>query len=171
MTRLDTPKPATGAAAEAVQKLLVNSVMTTVDGVAFSTDPWTNWCGNVTSKPERTFHPKTLTDLQVIVREAGAHNKKIRCAGSGHSWSAAAATNDYLVDVKCMNKIHTPVPCEDGYTVTIEMGVLVSELDNVLRQHNPPLSLPSNVLPDVVSIQSEGHEIDGRQISPLFIPR
>ncbi|KAF9387614.1 hypothetical protein CPB97_002330 [Podila verticillata] len=150
MTRLDAPKPATGPAAHVVQKLLAKSVMTTVDGVAYSTDPWTNWGGNVTSKPERTFHPKTLTDLQIIVREASAHNKKIRCAGSGHSWSAAAATNDYLVDVKGMNKIHAPVPCEDGYTVTIEMGVLVSELDNVLRQHNPPLSLPSNVLPDVV---------------------
>ncbi|KAF8953298.1 hypothetical protein BGZ52_000056 [Haplosporangium bisporale] len=150
MTKLDTPKPATGPAAEAVQKLLVQSVMTTVDGVAYSTDSWTNWGGNVTSKPERTFHPKTLTDLQVIVREASAHNKKIRCAGSGHSFSAAAATNDYLVDVKGMNKIYAPVPCEDGYTVTIEMGVLVSELDNVLRQHNPPLSLPSNVVPGVV---------------------
>ncbi|KAG0040149.1 hypothetical protein BGZ82_004808 [Podila clonocystis] len=151
MTKLDAPTlPAAGTTeATAVKKLLAKSVMTTVDGVAYSTDPWTNWGGNVTSNPERTFHPKTLNDLQVIVREANAQNKKIRCAGSGHSFCAAASTNDYLVDVKGMNKIHTPVFSEDGWIVTIEMGVLVSELDNALRLNTPPLSLPSNVVPDV----------------------
>ncbi|KAG0332424.1 hypothetical protein BG000_010024 [Podila horticola] len=134
MTKLDAPTlPAAGTTkAAAVHNLLVKSVMTTVDGVAYSTDPWTNWAGNV------------------IVREANAHNKKIRCAGSGHSWSTVASTNDYLVDVKGMNKIHTPISSEDGWTVTIEMGVLVSELDNALRQNNPPLALPSNVVPDEV---------------------
>lgn len=152
MTKLDAPTlPAAGTTkAAAVHNLLVKSVMTTVDGVAYSTDPWTNWAGNVTSNPERTFHPKTLHDLQVIVREANAHNKKIRCAGSGHSWSTVASTNDYLVDVKGMNKIHTPISSENGWTVTIEMGVLVSELDNALRQNNPPLALPSNVVPNEV---------------------
>ncbi|KAG0360908.1 hypothetical protein BG005_009627 [Podila minutissima] len=176
MTKPDAPTlPAPGTTEEAaVKNLLVKSVMTTVDGVAYSTDPWTNWGGNVASNPERTFHPKTLNDLQVIIREANAHNKKIRCAGSGHSWSTTASTNDYLVDVKGMNKIHTPVASEEGWTVTIEMGVLVSELDNALRQNNPPLSLPSNVVPDCVSyggtltMGCHGASISARTMSDMI---
>ncbi|KAG0347417.1 hypothetical protein BG004_007778 [Podila humilis] len=129
---------------------LYNRLFNSVDGVNYTTQPWTNWAGNVSATPERTFHPKTLDDLKVVVREATTHNKKVRCAGSGHSWSAVAATNDYLVDIKSMSHIRTPVkhPQHD-WTVTIEMGVLVSDLDDVLRKHNPPLALPSNVVPDV----------------------
>ncbi|KAF9428454.1 hypothetical protein BGZ94_002331 [Podila epigama] len=139
------------AEAAAVQSLYAKSLLHLIDGVAYTTDEWINWGGNVSSKPEKTFHPKTLNDLKVIIREANTHKKKIRCAGSGHSWCAAAISDDYLVNTKEMNKIHDPVQSQEhGWTVTIETGVLVSELDDFLRDHNPPLALPSNVVPGVV---------------------
>ncbi|GJJ72195.1 hypothetical protein EMPS_04552 [Entomortierella parvispora] len=116
-------------------------------------DSWTNWGGNLTYQPERTFHPKTLGDLKTIARLAKTHGKKIRCTGSGHSWSSTAVSKDYLVSTREMDKVSPPVhnpegPCEggDGWTVTIETGVLIEDLDLYLRQHNPPLTLPSNVL-------------------------
>ncbi|KAG0271549.1 hypothetical protein BGZ96_005760, partial [Linnemannia gamsii] len=37
-----------------------------------------------------------------------------------------------------------------SWTVTVESGVLVKDLDDALRQHNPPLALPSNVVLDSV---------------------
>ncbi|KAF9143007.1 hypothetical protein BGX30_001600 [Mortierella sp. GBA39] len=44
--------------------------------------------------------------------------------------------------------IEKPVKGGDGtWTVTIEMGVLVSALDQYLRKHDPPLDLSSNVMP------------------------
>ncbi|KAF8946586.1 hypothetical protein BGZ47_000114 [Haplosporangium gracile] len=133
----------------------VGTPMAIVDGVSFSGgDIWTNYGGNQTVQTERLFYPRTLEDLKVIVREARNDNKKVRCAGSGHSWSATAITPDYMVSVNGLNKIHNPVLAQDGneWTVTLETGVLVSELDIFLRNHSPPLALPSNVLPDVVRV-------------------
>lgn len=132
----------------------VGSPMSIVDGVSFSGgDEWTNYGGNQTVQTERLFYPKTLEDLKVIVREARNDNKKVRCVGSGHSWSATAVTPDYMVSVNGMEKIHDPVRAQDGsgWTVTLETGVLVSQLDTFLRRHNPPLALPSQVVPIVVS--------------------
>lgn len=51
-----------------------------------------------------------------------------------------------------MNKIFTPQHVEgDVWKIEIEMGVLVKELDDMLRAHDPPLALPSNVVLDSVS--------------------
>ncbi|KAF9541209.1 hypothetical protein EC957_003342 [Mortierella hygrophila] len=47
-----------------------------------------------------------------------------------------------------MNRIEKPVKGEDRtWTVTIEMGVQVSALDQYLRKYDPPLALSSNVMP------------------------
>ncbi|OAQ26459.1 FAD-binding domain-containing protein [Linnemannia elongata AG-77] len=136
---------------ETVTYAKLGSPMAIVDGVSFSGgDEWTNYGGNLTVQTERVFYPKTLEDLKVIVREAHNDNKKVRCVGSGHSWSATAVTPDYMVSVNGMDKIHKPVRDASGWTVTLETGVLVSQLDAFLRAHNPPLAVSSMVLPDVV---------------------
>ncbi|KAF9348780.1 hypothetical protein BGX26_012849 [Mortierella sp. AD094] len=137
--------------------------MAIIDGVSFSGDSWTNWGKNLTSQPEATFYPNKLEDLKVIVREAKANNKKIRCAGTGHSWCGAAVTDGYLVSVNNMNKIHPPKETNQGWTVTIETGVTIEELDLALRAHNPPLALPSNVLPT-----SHGASLNSRTMSDMI---
>lgn len=58
-----------------------------------------------------------------------------------------------MVSINGMNRIEKPVKGEDGeWTVTIEMGVEVKELDEFLRKHDPPLALASNVMPTDVSL-------------------
>ncbi|KAG0365392.1 hypothetical protein BGX24_004175 [Mortierella sp. AD032] len=133
-------------------KVMLGSPMAIVDGVSFSSgDEWTNWAGNVSTKPERLFYPSTLENLQVIIREATENKKKVRCVGTGHSWSSTAATQDYMVSVNNMDKISPPVQLDDGtWTVTIETGVQVSQLDVFLREHSPALALPANVFPSDV---------------------
>lgn len=115
---------------------------------------WTNWAKNQSCDPAEIFNPSSLTDLTEIVLKAKANGKKIRCAASGHSWSSTSVTDGYLVVVNNMEKIHRPVWDDEvgSWTVTIETGVLVKDLDNVLRKNNPPLALPSNVVLDSVSI-------------------
>ncbi|KAF9931241.1 hypothetical protein FBU30_010566 [Linnemannia zychae] len=67
---------------------------------------WRNWMGNQTCNPEQIFNPVTLEDLVNIVHLAKKNNKKIRCAGSGKSFSSCSVTDDYLVSINKMEKIH-----------------------------------------------------------------
>lgn len=115
---------------------------------------WTNWAKNQSCDPTEIFNPSTLADLTEIVLKAKANSKKIRCAASGHSWSSTSVTDGYLVVVNKMEKIQRPVWDDEigSWTVTIETGVLVKDLDNALRKNNPPLALPSNVVLDSVSV-------------------
>ncbi|KAF9975928.1 hypothetical protein BGZ73_000217 [Actinomortierella ambigua] len=149
-------------------------------------ETWTNWAGNQTCSPERIFYPITLQELIGIVNQAKKNNKKVRCAGAGHSWSSTAVTDDYLVIMNKMTRVHgarklseddisaasavigRPVVSHnsrqplgtassskehdsqkrDVWAVTFENGILVRDLDNWLRAHDPPLTLPSNVVLD-----------------------
>ncbi|KAK5799589.1 hypothetical protein F5H01DRAFT_356435 [Linnemannia elongata] len=113
---------------------------------------WTNWAKNQSCDPTEIFNPTTLADLTEIVLKAKANGKKIRCAASGHSWSSTSVTDGYLVVVNKMEKIHRPVWDDElrSWTVMIETGVLVKDLDDVLRENDPPLALPSNVVLDSV---------------------
>ncbi|KAG0020301.1 hypothetical protein BGZ80_004426 [Entomortierella chlamydospora] len=148
--------------------------MAVINDVSFSDDSWTNWGKNLTSQPEATFYPNKLEDLKVIVREAKANNKKIRCAGTGHSWCGAAVTDGYLVSVNNMNKIHPPKETNQGWTVTIESGVTVEELDLALRAHSPPLALPSNVHPTsvryggILTMGCHGPSLNSRTMSDMI---
>ncbi|KAG0284668.1 hypothetical protein BGZ97_008094, partial [Linnemannia gamsii] len=87
---------------------------------------WANWAKNQSCDPSEIFHPKTLQDLTAIVLKAKASGKKIRCAGSGHTWSSSSVTDGYLVDVNGMAQIHNPVydGTHKSWTVTVESGVL-----------------------------------------------
>ncbi|KAI8598071.1 hypothetical protein EDD21DRAFT_356691 [Dissophora ornata] len=153
----------------------VGTPMAILDGVGLSTDSFTNWAQNVMCQPEATFYPNSLRDLQVIVGEASKENKKIRCAGSGHSWCTTSATEGYLALMRGMDKIHPPKKTIDGdWTVKIEMGVTVTELDQYLRTHNPPLALPSNVLVDdaryggILTMGCHGASLNARTMSDLI---
>jgi hypothetical protein len=147
-------KPTAAAATAEEPIVMLGSPMAIVDGVSFSSgDNWTNWANSLSATPERLFYPNTLEDLQVIIREATENKKKVRCVGNGHSWSGTAVTQDYMVSINNMSKIEKPVEGEDGeWTVTIEMGVEVKELDEFLRKHDPSLALASNVMPTDVSL-------------------
>ncbi|KAG0367975.1 hypothetical protein BC939DRAFT_478258 [Gamsiella multidivaricata] len=155
-------------------KGFVGSPVAIIDGVSFSADAWSNWGQNLSSQPEATFYPHSLKDLMVIVREAKNNDKKIRCAGTGHSWCSSSATSDYLVLNHNLNKIYSPKEGQEGWTVTIESGVTVAELDQALRQHNPPLALPSNVVPStvryggVLSMGCHGVSLNSRTMSDMI---
>ncbi|GJJ77859.1 hypothetical protein EMPS_10218 [Entomortierella parvispora] len=137
---------------------------------------WRNWAGNQHANPARIFHPRSIKDLYSIVQKAKKDNKQIRCGGAGHSWSSTSVVNEngFLVDISDMGKIYKPVHVEDNnWTVEIETGVLILDLDNYLMDHDPPLTLPSNVVLDsiryggVISLGCHGAATHTRTISDL----
>ncbi|KAF8938712.1 hypothetical protein EDD21DRAFT_427884 [Dissophora ornata] len=132
-----------------------------VEEVNVKPPAWSNWAGTQTADPAQIFNPKTLEDLISIVLQAKVAKKKVRCAGSGHTWSSSSVVQEegFLVVVNDMAKMYDPVQIhkkadgegkEDVWTVEVETGVLVKDLDDFLRKHDPPLALPSNVVLDSV---------------------
>ncbi|KAF9563752.1 hypothetical protein EC968_004779 [Mortierella alpina] len=113
---------------------------------------WSNWAGTQHANPARIYSPTAIPDLQAIIHEAGLEGKKIRCAGSGHSWSSSSVVNDdgYMVNMKQMEKIFPPKVNDGVWTVEVETGVLLADLDHFLRHHNPPLAISSNTVLDTI---------------------
>ncbi|KAG0215670.1 hypothetical protein BGX28_008916 [Mortierella sp. GBA30] len=114
-------------------------------------EEYSNICGIQHCNPGQVFHPSTIEDLVEIVHKAKSENRKIRCAGTGYTLSSCSMVQDggFLVINQMMNKISAPVQLKDDlWTVEIETGVLIKDLDDLLRMHEPPLTLPSNVVFD-----------------------
>lgn len=112
---------------------------------------WTNWAKTQSCRPAEEPHPNSKEALIAIVNEAREKGKKVRCAGSGHSWSSSSVTDGVLVIVDKMNKIYPPAkrtypPENESWTVEVETGVTIKQLDKFLRTHNPPLAVPSNTV-------------------------
>ncbi|MBV8681404.1 MAG: FAD-binding protein [Caulobacteraceae bacterium] len=59
---------------------------------------WRNWSGSVVARPSAIAHPRTIKDLQTLVREA----PKVRVAGSGHSFMPLCATDGLLLGLEHM---------------------------------------------------------------------
>ncbi|KAF9359336.1 hypothetical protein BGX34_008432 [Mortierella sp. NVP85] len=114
---------------------------------------WSNWAENQTANPAQIFYPETIEDLTQIIHQAKTNNKKLRCACMGHTWSSSSVVQEegYLAIMNKMEKMYAPVQLEENvWTVEIETGVLIKDLDDFLRKHDPPLTLPSNVVLDTV---------------------
>ncbi|CAO3575075.1 unnamed protein product [Mortierella alpina] len=112
---------------------------------------WSNWTGVQSCKPSRIFHPQSRKDIVAIISLAKALQKKIRCVGGGYSLSSCSVVEDdgFLVMVKNMNTIFTPMLSKDGsWTVEIETGVSIKDLETYLRNYDPPLTLSSNAVFD-----------------------
>ncbi|MDI5974308.1 D-arabinono-1,4-lactone oxidase [Streptomyces sp. SL13] len=61
------------------------------------TTSWRNWAGTVTAHPVRTVTPATVEELAAQVRRAAAEGLTVKAVGTGHSFTAAAATDGVLV--------------------------------------------------------------------------
>lgn len=75
---------------------------------------WQNWARTQECRPERVFYPRTVEDVQAIVRAAAASGRRVGIAGRGHSMGPLSLTDDYLVDTRCLNRIG-PVDARRGW--------------------------------------------------------
>ena len=61
---------------------------------------WRNWSGSVTAHPAELHRPASLEALQEGVRRAAERGLHVRGVGSGHSFSAVAATDEVMVSLE-----------------------------------------------------------------------
>lgn len=89
-----------------------------------------NWARNVRSRPEVYFLPENEDDVIAIVQQALTENKNIRVVGAGHSWSAVAATDSFMVSLDKLNSIvHIDY---DTMQVTVQGGIRLKHLHPLL---------------------------------------
>jgi FAD-linked oxidoreductase len=62
---------------------------------------WQNWAGNIRFKPNEIARPTSTEEVVALVKSG----RRIRCIGTGHSWSELAPTDDILMATDALNKI------------------------------------------------------------------
>jgi FAD-linked oxidoreductase len=58
---------------------------------------WRNWAGNESARPSRVTTPRSPDEVADEVRKAAADGLRVRMAGTGHSFTPAAATDGVLL--------------------------------------------------------------------------
>ncbi len=88
---------------------------------------WKNWAGNIRFTPTRIAQPSSTEEVAQLLRTAALENRKVRCIGTGHSWSALAETRDILVNTDKLNRIISA----DATTglVVVEAGAKLKHLN------------------------------------------
>jgi FAD-linked oxidoreductase len=60
---------------------------------------WRNWAGTATATPARWCRPRSEAEIAAAVKDAASAGLTVRALGSGHSFTAAAATSGVALDL------------------------------------------------------------------------
>ena len=71
---------------------------------------WKNHLGNQRIDPLRIYEPRSIAEVQGIVRIARARGVTVRAVGSGHSWSDVALTEGFLLKPTGMTRVPAQEP-------------------------------------------------------------
>ena len=99
---------------------------------------WRNWAGNV-SDPAPTATPASLDELSSMVRDAAGRGRRIRVAGSGHSFSPVASSDGVRISLERL-PLSVSV-ADDGTTVTVPAGMTLRTLNRELDSRG--LAMPN----------------------------
>lgn len=115
--------------------------MRIVPGPTASVDEtgWSNWAGNVASRPVAVLRPRSTGDVSRIVAEARGAGQRVKAVGSGHSFAAIAQTDGVLLDLDGMRDM-VAVDTASG-RVRVEAGITLRELNR--RLDAQALALPN----------------------------
>jgi FAD-linked oxidoreductase len=91
---------------------------------------WRNWAGNQQAHPQTVEHPRDVEEVALLVKRAATSGQRLKVAGAGHSFTAAAATDGVLVHLDHM----TSVLAADRSSglVTVQAGIPLHRLNREL---------------------------------------
>ncbi|MGW3322024.1 D-arabinono-1,4-lactone oxidase [Streptomyces virginiae] len=110
---------------------------------------WHNWAGNVTATPVRTVTPASVGELQETVRRAAEDGLRVKAVGTGHSFTAAAATDGVLVRPQALAGIRS-IDRAAG-TVTVAAGTVLRDLNQALAAAGLSLTNMGDIMEQTVS--------------------
>lgn len=95
---------------------------------------WQNWAGNIRFSPNEIARPRNTQEVVDLVKTG----RKIRCIGTGHSWSELAPTDDILMATDALNRILSIDKVAN--TATIQAGAKLEDLNVELWEKGYSLS-------------------------------
>ncbi|WP_406302599.1 FAD-binding protein [Streptomyces sp. NBC_00885] len=110
---------------------------------------WRNWAGNVTSRPIREISPASTEELAAAVRKAAEDGLKVKAVGTGHSFTAAAATDGVLIRPELLTGIREID--RSAMTVTVEAGTPLKRLNAALAREGLSLTNMGDIMDQTVA--------------------
>jgi FAD-linked oxidoreductase len=104
---------------------------------------WTNWARQQRCAPERIETPGSEEELVRAVTGA----RRVKVAGSGHSFTDVACTDGVMVDMRDMRR----VLAVDGDEVTVEAGITLHDLGEELRSRGLAMENQGDVDPQTLA--------------------
>ncbi|MYR58130.1 FAD-binding protein [Streptomyces sp. SID625] len=127
---------------------------------------WRNWGGNVRSRPAREVTPASVEELAAAVRRAAEDGLPVKAVGTGHSFTAIAATDGLLVHPRLLTGIRGID--REAMTVTVEAGTPLKRLNLALAREGLSLTNMGDIMEQTVSgAVSTGTHGTGRESASI----
>ncbi|MCX4515184.1 FAD-binding protein [Streptomyces sp. NBC_01619] len=110
---------------------------------------WRNWAGTVTSHPVREVTPASAAELAEAVRRAAEDGLRVKTVGTGHSFTAIAATDGVLVRPDLLTGIREID--RTTMTVTVEAGTPLKRLNTALAREDLSLTNMGDIMEQTVA--------------------
>ena len=97
------------------------------------TTAWRNWAGNHRAIAAAVARPTSTDEVADVVRRAAAAGRTVKPVGTGHSFTAAAATTGVRLELDGLTGLVSVDPAQR--LVTVRGGTPLSSLNATLAQH------------------------------------
>ncbi|MGE5827630.1 MAG: FAD-binding protein, partial [Micromonosporaceae bacterium] len=102
-------------------------------------EAWRNWSGTQAALATEVVHPAGTDELAALVRAAATSGRVVKPVGSGHSFTAAAATSGVRVELSRMSGL--AAVDRERRLARVRAGTPLADLNEVLHAHG--LALPN----------------------------
>ncbi|MEZ7006592.1 D-arabinono-1,4-lactone oxidase [Streptomyces sp. AD55] len=110
---------------------------------------WRNWGGNVSARPAREAVPASVGEVAEAVRRAAEEGLRVKAVGTGHSFTAIAATDGLLIRPRLLTGIRRID--RRAMTVTVEAGTPLKRLNTALAREGLSLANMGDIMEQTVS--------------------
>jgi FAD-linked oxidoreductase len=100
---------------------------------------WRNWAGDQRCEPAALERPAAVGEVVGAIERAVANGRRVRVAGSGHSFTTAALTDGTLITLERMTALLDADPSTG--LVRVQGGMTIRALNHALAGHG--LALPN----------------------------
>ncbi len=109
---------------------------------------WRNWAGDQRCRPATVEIPGSIEEISAAISRAAAHDRRVRVAGAGHSFSDIALTDGSQLRLDRLTSV-LDVDRSSGL-VRVQGGITIRELNARLAEHGLALENLGDI--DVQSI-------------------